>query len=67
METIQYTCEQGVATILLDRPQAKNALDVKMVVEFDQVLVQIARDDSVRAVILTGAGGAFAPEATYAP
>ena len=59
METIQYTCEQGVATILLDRPHAKNALDMTMVREFDQVLIQIAREDSVRAVILTGAGGAF--------
>ena len=59
METIQYNCEDGVATILLNRPQAKNALDATMVGEFDQLLVRIARDETVRAVILTGAGGAF--------
>lgn len=59
METIEYTLDQGVATIVLNRPQAKNALDATMTAELDQVLSQIARDDSVRAVILTGAGGAF--------
>ena len=59
METIQYSREQGVATIVLDRPKAKNALDVTLVAEFDQLLAQIARDESVQVVILTGAGGAF--------
>ncbi len=59
METIEYTCEEGVATILLNRPQAKNALDATMTGELDQVLSQITRDDTVRALILAGAGGAF--------
>lgn len=59
METIEYTVDGGVATILLNRPQAKNALDTTLVREFDQLLAQIDRDESVRAVILTGAGGAF--------
>ena len=59
METIETTFDAGVATIRLNRPQAKNALDVTMVREFDQELVRIDRDESVRAVILTGAGGAF--------
>ena len=59
METIQYQFDDGVATITLNRPQAKNALDATMTLEFDQTLAQIARDDAVRAVVLTGAGGAF--------
>ena len=59
METIETTLDAGVATILLNRPRAKNALDLTMVREFDQLLAQIGRDESVRAVILTGAGGAF--------
>lgn len=59
METIQYTFDDGVATITLDRPKSKNALDITMTEELDQVLTQITRDEAVRAVILTGAGGAF--------
>lgn len=59
MESIEYSCEDGIATILLNRPQARNALDVTLVAEFDQLLSQITRDETVRAVILTGAGGAF--------
>jgi len=59
METLLYTCEDGVATIVLNRPDARNALGATMVAELDTLLSQITRDDTVRAVILTGAGGAF--------
>lgn len=59
METIEYTRDEGVATITLNRPQARNALDATMTAELDQTLAQIARDDSVRVVVLTGAGGCF--------
>ncbi len=59
METIQTALDDGVTTITLNRPTAKNALDATMTLEFDQVLSQIARDETVRAVVLTGAGGAF--------
>jgi 2-(1,2-epoxy-1,2-dihydrophenyl)acetyl-CoA isomerase len=59
METLEYTCADGVGTVTLNRPQARNALSAAMVGELDTLLGQIARDDSVRALILTGAGGAF--------
>lgn len=59
METIEYTLADGVGTIMLNRPQARNALNAVMTAEFDQVLALIARDEAVRAVVLTGAGGAF--------
>jgi 2-(1,2-epoxy-1,2-dihydrophenyl)acetyl-CoA isomerase len=59
METIEYALDDGVATITLNRPDARNALDPTMTAEFDQTLVRIARDDTVRAVVLTGAGGTF--------
>ena len=59
METLEYVCADGVATITLNRPQARNALNAAMVGELDTLLGQISRDDSVRALILTGAGGAF--------
>ena len=59
METIEYTFHEGVATISLNRPEARNALSATMVGELDTLLGQISRDDAVRAVILTGGGGAF--------
>ena len=40
-------------------PQAKNAVDDRMAEELDETLQRVARDDSVRALVLTGAGGAF--------
>ena len=59
METLLYTCDNGVATITLNRPEARNALGATMVSELDALLAQITRDDTVRAVILTGGSGAF--------
>jgi 2-(1,2-epoxy-1,2-dihydrophenyl)acetyl-CoA isomerase len=48
-----------VATLTLDRPEALNALTVPMKVALHEALGSLARDRSVRAVILTGAGRAF--------
>jgi 2-(1,2-epoxy-1,2-dihydrophenyl)acetyl-CoA isomerase len=59
METLEYASADGLGTITLNRPQARNALSAAMVGELDTLLGQITRDDSVRALILTGAGGAF--------
>ncbi len=59
METLDYTCANGMTTITLNRPDARNALSAEMVSELDTVLGTITRDNSVRALILLGAGGAF--------
>ena len=49
----------GIATITLDRPEALNALTIPMKTELLAALQTVARDRSVRAVVLTGAGRAF--------
>ncbi|HEV2316379.1 MAG TPA: enoyl-CoA hydratase/isomerase family protein [Thermoplasmata archaeon] len=49
----------SVVEIRLNRPEQLNALDVPTFQEFRAHLGRAARDDSVRAVILTGAGRAF--------
>ena len=59
METIAYALDDGVATITLNRPHARNAINKVMQTELDQILLQLARDDAVRCVILTGAGNTF--------
>ena len=58
-ETITVEIADKIATITLNRPDARNALNVTRPAEFDQTLVQIARDDTVRVVVLTGAAGTF--------
>ncbi len=49
----------GVATLTLNRPDALNAFDLTMARELEQVFLTDARDDAVRAVVVTGAGRAF--------
>ena len=49
---------EGVATITLDRPEVRNALSPGMLDELAAAL-EDCRDPEIRAVVLTGAGGAF--------
>src|SRR5689334_5992978 len=50
--------EGGVRVLTLDRPPA-NALDETLLVHLGSALDAAARDDAVRAVVLTGAGAFF--------
>jgi enoyl-CoA hydratase len=58
-ENIIYQKKDNVATITLNRPKRLNALNEKMMGEMIEALDQIARDDEVRSVILTGGGKLF--------
>ena len=49
----------GVATITLNRPAQRNALDEEIRAGLAHNIEQIERDRAVRAVVLTGAGGVF--------
>lgn len=49
----------GVRTLTLNRPERRNAIDAQLWVELADALRQVKRDPDVRAVVLTGAGGAF--------
>ncbi|HYJ77953.1 MAG TPA: enoyl-CoA hydratase-related protein, partial [Actinomycetes bacterium] len=49
----------AVATVTLNRPDAMNALDTELKVALRDTLAEVAEDDAVRAVVLTGAGRAF--------
>lgn len=49
----------GVATLTLNRPSARNALSVAMLEALRDALAQIGGDDTVRAVVIAGAGPAF--------
>lgn len=59
-ETLAWDVDtDGVATLTLDRPDSLNAFDLTMARELEQVFLTDARDDAVRAVVVTGAGRAF--------
>ncbi len=51
--------EAGVATLTLNRPQARNALSRDMLRALRAAFAGLAADETVRAVILAGAGPAF--------
>jgi enoyl-CoA hydratase/carnithine racemase len=49
----------GVATLTLNRPQARNALSLAMLEALQKALADIAADTSARVVVIRGAGPAF--------
>jgi 2-(1,2-epoxy-1,2-dihydrophenyl)acetyl-CoA isomerase len=67
MEEIQVERAEGVATVTLNRPERKNAITVAMFEELGRLAVELANDHSVRAVVLTGAGGHFSSGADLTP
>ncbi|MDB5970142.1 MAG: 2-(1,2-epoxy,2-dihydrophenyl)acetyl-CoA isomerase [Hydrocarboniphaga sp.] len=58
-QTLLLSHEDGVAALTLNRPQSYNAISVTMLQELLLVLDEIEADDSLRAVLITGAGRAF--------
>jgi len=55
-QTIELQIEGGIATIMLSRPKALNALNFAMVGELEQAVQQVRDDPTVRVVVITGAG-----------
>ncbi|MEE2763418.1 MAG: enoyl-CoA hydratase-related protein [Pseudomonadota bacterium] len=52
--------KQGPALLItINRPDARNAMSLQMVAELATVFAQIENDESIRAVVLRGAGGHF--------
>ena len=51
--------DDGVAVLTMNRPERRNAFSTDMVYAMGRVLADLEIDDSVGAVVVTGAGGAF--------
>jgi enoyl-CoA hydratase len=49
----------GIAVVTLNRPAKYNALTAELVAALQRLLGELAEDDGLRAVVLTGAGPAF--------
>ncbi|WAH38019.1 enoyl-CoA hydratase/isomerase family protein [Alicyclobacillus dauci] len=55
-DTLLVERRDGVATVTINRPEVRNALSAEVVRELRQILGEIAMDEAVRVVVLTGAG-----------
>jgi enoyl-CoA hydratase/carnithine racemase len=53
------TTEDGILTILLDRPAKLNAFDERMIREMRSVVWKANFDDKIRVIVITGVGRAF--------
>jgi 2-(1,2-epoxy-1,2-dihydrophenyl)acetyl-CoA isomerase len=67
LEGIRVERAEGVATITLDRPESRNAIRIPMFEEIGRLATELAKDDAVRSVVLTGAGGDFSSGADLTP
>lgn len=55
-ETIRVAAAEGVATVTLDRPDVHNAMNEAMRRELTACFTGLADDETVRAIVVTGAG-----------
>ncbi|SCM82735.1 3-hydroxybutyryl-CoA dehydratase [uncultured Sporomusa sp.] len=53
---VLYQTDNGIGMITLNRPKALNALNSELLTELNGLLDEIAQDDSVKVVIITGSG-----------
>ena len=58
-EAIRYEVADEIATVTLNRPKQRNAFNIAMREELCDVVHRMRDDGSLKAAIVTGAGGAF--------
>lgn len=56
---ILYQVEDDVATIIINRPEKRNAMGFAMLADFIAAFKRAGEDDTARVVVLKGTGGAF--------
>ncbi|WP_028226365.1 enoyl-CoA hydratase/isomerase family protein [Paraburkholderia ferrariae] len=56
---LEVTLDGSVATVTLNRPDAYNAIDIALHDELERLWPDLARDERIGAIVLTGAGKAF--------
>ena len=59
MEAIQFSVYDQVATVTLNRPAQRNAIDDTMKRELIEAVRSVQADGSIRALVIAGAGGVF--------
>ncbi|TWU63213.1 enoyl-CoA hydratase/isomerase family protein [Crateriforma conspicua] len=59
MQHVDVKVHEEIATIVLDRPQVRNALSPGLLEDLNQAFSDVHQEKRVRAVVLTGAGSDF--------
>lgn len=59
MSTLRFALNNGIATITLHRPESSNRVNEEMATELRGITVELAANDDIRVVILTGTGPVF--------
>jgi len=58
-ENIVFEKEENIAVITFNRPEAMNALNNQTRAEFGAAIAEVADDDEIKVLILTGSGKSF--------
>lgn len=58
-ENILFEIDQGIGVITFNRPAVMNALNNQTRHEFAMAIQEVAQDDEIKVLILTGSGGSF--------
>lgn len=56
---VLYSVEDRIATITLNRPEKRNALNPKLISELTETLIRASEDDLVKVVVLNANGSTF--------
>ncbi|MDG2420977.1 MAG: enoyl-CoA hydratase [Gammaproteobacteria bacterium] len=59
MSDLEVTIKNGIATLTMNRPDARNALSMEMRKQLTEALHEVELDKNVRCVVLNGAGEHF--------
>ena len=58
-QIIYEAVEPGIVRIVLDRPEARNAQDTRMLYELNDALDDASQDDSVKVIVIAANGPHF--------
>ena len=58
-QTIRVESVDGVGTILLNRPEKRNALNYQMCLDLNAAIKEVSDDESIKIVLVRGAGPSF--------
>jgi enoyl-CoA hydratase len=58
-ETIAYSAADGIARIILNRPERLNAINRQLIYDLREAVIAANEDGAVRVIVLSGAGRAF--------
>ena len=56
MSVLEYTAENHVGLVTLNRHEARNSMNPELIVRLAELWTRLEEDESVRSVVLTGAG-----------